>query len=110
LVNEQLIAEGHARVRDGSPNVKYAERFAQAEQAAQDGRLDLWSTCLQVPDDGEDGAVIDSDMGPSASGIWEGPNIAHTAPSSPGWTTFEVALPGRGPHIAHSPHNPDGEV
>jgi hypothetical protein len=98
LVNEQLIAEGHARVRDGSPNVKNAERLAQAERAAQDGRLDLWSTCLQVPDDGEDGAVIDSDMGTSASGIWEGPHIAHTAHSSPGWTTFEVALPGRGPH------------
>jgi hypothetical protein len=66
MVNEQLIAEGYARARNSSPNVKYAERFGQAEQAAQGGQLGLWSACLQNPNAGEGGAVIDSDTGPSA--------------------------------------------
>jgi hypothetical protein len=66
MVNELVIAEGFARARTVPPNVKYGERFAQAEQVARDGSLGLWSICLQVPDAGEDGAVIDLDTGPSA--------------------------------------------
>jgi hypothetical protein len=66
MVNEQLFAEGYARARNSSPNVKYTERFAQAELAVPRRLLGLWSACLLVPDDGEDGAVIDSDTGPSA--------------------------------------------
>jgi endonuclease YncB( thermonuclease family) len=59
LVNEQLIAERYAWMRDGSPNVRYAQQFAWSQQAARDGGLGLWSACLPVPDDGEDAAVTD---------------------------------------------------
>ena len=66
MVNEQVIAEGFARARTVPPNVKYGERFAQAEQVARDGSLGLGSACLQVPDDGGDGALKDPATGPSA--------------------------------------------
>jgi micrococcal nuclease len=54
MVNEQLIAEGFARARPSPPNVKYEDRFALAQQAAQDGQRGVWSSCLQIPDTGEE--------------------------------------------------------
>jgi micrococcal nuclease len=57
MVNEQLIADGSALARVMSPNVKYDETFARAQQAAQAGRLGLWASCVQDPDAEPDGGA-----------------------------------------------------
>jgi micrococcal nuclease len=66
MVNEQLIAEGFARARPSPPNVKYDERFAQAQQAAQHVRLGLWMACEPVVDADDAAAAPAPDAPPPA--------------------------------------------
>ena len=42
MVNEQLVAEGHARPLRIPPNLRYAERFQSLAQAAKRGKRGIW--------------------------------------------------------------------
>ncbi len=45
MVNETLVREGFARAKRYPPDVKYADRFAAAEQEARKAGMGLWSRC-----------------------------------------------------------------
>jgi micrococcal nuclease len=45
LVNETLVAEGYAVVTTFPPNVRYVERFTDAQRRAREGGLGLWEAC-----------------------------------------------------------------
>lgn len=45
LVNELLIKEGYANSSTHPPDVKYQERFVQAEREARENRRGLWESC-----------------------------------------------------------------
>jgi micrococcal nuclease len=49
MVNQQLVAEGYALTLTIPPNVKYAEQFSAAAQAAREEGLGLWSACAGTP-------------------------------------------------------------
>lgn len=42
LVNQEMVASGHALLYTVPPNVKYAERLQQAEQRARLERIGIW--------------------------------------------------------------------
>lgn len=48
MVNEQLVRHGYATVMTFPPDVKYADRFREAERAAKQAGSGLWSQCPQV--------------------------------------------------------------
>ncbi|HMK55886.1 MAG TPA: thermonuclease family protein [Dissulfurispiraceae bacterium] len=43
LINEQMLEDGYAVLYTVPPNVKYAERFIEAQQRAYSKRLGVWS-------------------------------------------------------------------
>lgn len=45
LVNERLVKEGYATSYTYPPDVKYQERFVQAEREARESKKGLWSSC-----------------------------------------------------------------
>jgi micrococcal nuclease len=45
LVNERLVRERFATVSTFPPNVRYVDRFVEAERAARDEGAGLWSAC-----------------------------------------------------------------
>lgn len=45
MINERLAKEGYARSATFPPDVKYAERFLEAQTHAQTKQLGLWSKC-----------------------------------------------------------------
>lgn len=81
MVNELLVAEGFAQVSTYPPDVKYADRFLEAQRLARDQGLGLWGACVpgeptptpgavappptRVPGEGAARVVID----PSCSGF-----------------------------------------
>lgn len=46
LVNELLVHEGFARVATYPPDVKYQQKFQEAEKFARTHNLGLWNKCL----------------------------------------------------------------
>jgi len=60
MVNQQLVAEGYALTLTIPPNVKYAEQFAAAVEAARTNGLGLWSACTgMVMEATDDAPVLD---------------------------------------------------
>jgi len=51
FVNEKLLREGYGRVLTIPPNVKYADRFVQAEREARGRERGLWGTKKPSPPD-----------------------------------------------------------
>jgi len=50
MVNETLVREGYAKASSYPPDVKYQERFRQAEQEARQQQIGLWGeACLPQP-------------------------------------------------------------
>lgn len=45
MVNEKLVAEGYALVSTFPPDVKYQDRFLEAQKKARDESRGLWSKC-----------------------------------------------------------------
>ncbi len=45
MVNEQLVQGGYAQVMTIPPNVKYVERFKQAQTTARTAKKGLWGKC-----------------------------------------------------------------
>ncbi len=45
MINEQLVTDGYAQVMTIPPNVKYVERFKQAQIEAREAKRGLWSAC-----------------------------------------------------------------
>ena len=45
LANERLVRDGFATVSTFPPNVRYVDRFLEAERAARDEGAGLWSAC-----------------------------------------------------------------
>ena len=45
LFNEVLVARGYAQVYTYPPNVRYADRFLQAERSARRAKRGLWRAC-----------------------------------------------------------------
>ena len=43
MFNEVLVQEGYAQVMTIQPNVKYQERFVQAQRQAREGKKGLWN-------------------------------------------------------------------
>jgi len=43
LINEELVREGFAQVSTYPPDVKYAERFREAQRQAEEEKKGLWS-------------------------------------------------------------------
>ena len=62
MLNEQLLAEGHAVVLTIPPDVRYVDHFTQAEQIARDNGLGLWSACPGPHEASDDGLVVDDPM------------------------------------------------
>jgi micrococcal nuclease len=58
ILNEQLVAEGYALTLTMPPNVKYAERFANAERVARKTGLGFWSACAGQPLEATDEAPV----------------------------------------------------
>lgn len=45
LFNETLVAEGYAVVTTFPPNVRYVDRFVEAQRSARDAGSGLWGAC-----------------------------------------------------------------
>ena len=45
MVNEKLVAEGYAQVSTFPPDVKYQDRFLDAQKKAREQNIGLWSRC-----------------------------------------------------------------
>ncbi len=45
MVNEILLREGYAQVTTYPPDVKYVDRFLEAQREARDAERGLWATC-----------------------------------------------------------------
>ncbi len=45
MINEQLVADGYAQIMTFPPNVKYAERFREAQTEAREAKRGLWDKC-----------------------------------------------------------------
>ena len=45
MVNEYLVRNGYANVYTFPPNVKYTDRFIEAERLAREERVGLWNKC-----------------------------------------------------------------
>jgi micrococcal nuclease len=45
FVNEYLVKEGFAKASSYPPDIKYQEKFTQAENSARDGQKGLWGSC-----------------------------------------------------------------
>lgn len=50
FLNLQMVSDGYAHVLSIPPNVTYADRFREAERAARDADLGLWSSCPDSDD------------------------------------------------------------
>ena len=60
MVNEQLIAEGYARARAETMNVRHAGRLMSAQQLAQANGSGLWSACVDGSPDTTDEPQLSS--------------------------------------------------
>ncbi len=49
MVNEALVANGFAQVSTYPPDVKYQERFVEAQRIARDAASGLWGKCAARP-------------------------------------------------------------
>jgi endonuclease YncB( thermonuclease family) len=49
MINEILVREGYARSTTYPPDVKYQDRFREAEKLAREENLGLWSKCVASP-------------------------------------------------------------
>jgi micrococcal nuclease len=45
MINEYLVRQGYASVSTYPPDVKYVEKFKEAEKFARENNLGLWSKC-----------------------------------------------------------------
>lgn len=45
LFNERILLDGYAQLATFPPNVRYVERFADAQRRARDGGAGLWAAC-----------------------------------------------------------------
>lgn len=45
FINDYLVREGFAKAKTYPPDVKYKERFQQAETEAQDNKRGMWKSC-----------------------------------------------------------------
>jgi micrococcal nuclease len=45
MINEKLVADGYANAASYPPDVKYQDRLRNAEAAARNSNLGLWSSC-----------------------------------------------------------------
>lgn len=50
LVNEVALAEGHAVLDSRPPNVQYADRLADAQKAAREGKKNVWNPKEPLPE------------------------------------------------------------
>ena len=46
MVNELLVKEGYAQVATIPPDVRYVDKFLEAQQEAKAQRLGLWGKCV----------------------------------------------------------------
>lgn len=53
LINEKMVVDGYALVYTFPPNVKYAERFAEAQKSARGRKAGIWSNngLKKLPED-----------------------------------------------------------
>lgn len=66
MVNELLVKEGYARASSYPPDIKYQERFRNAERGAREAGTGLWSGCppnasstaLALPQEREHGGCV----------------------------------------------------
>lgn len=49
MLNEVLVAEGYATVATFPPDVRYQDRFLEAERRAREQAKGLWGNCQQAP-------------------------------------------------------------
>jgi len=49
LINEVLVREGFAMVATYPPDVKYKDRFVNAQQSAREGKIGLWGDACAIP-------------------------------------------------------------
>ena len=45
MINEKLVKEGYAQVATYPPDVKYVEKFKEAQKFARENNLGLWKDC-----------------------------------------------------------------
>ena len=48
LINEMLVSQGYATSYSYPPDVKYQDRFVEAEKQARDNKLGLWTACASA--------------------------------------------------------------
>lgn len=49
MVNELLVRDGYAQVATFPPDVKYEQRFLEAQRTAREANRGLWGACLTMP-------------------------------------------------------------
>ena len=47
LFNERIVREGYANLSTFPPNVRYVDRFTDAQRLAREEQLGLWGRCLR---------------------------------------------------------------
>lgn len=45
FVNDYLVRQGYAQTNTVPPNIKYAEKFVEAQREARENNRGLWSAC-----------------------------------------------------------------
>jgi endonuclease YncB( thermonuclease family) len=49
LLNEELLLRGYAKAVPAAPNLRYRERFAEAEAKAKAQKLGIWADDYRMP-------------------------------------------------------------